>query len=188
MSEPKATANLAEISIQILLKALGENPHREGLKKTPQRVVKAWDEIYAGYKQNPADILSTVFKDGACIEMVILKQIPFQSMCEHHMMPFEGVAHIGYLPNEKVVGLSKLARLVDCFAHRLQIQEKMTTQIADAMMEHLKPHGAGVIVEAAHQCMSCRGVKKRGAVMVTSAIRGVFKKPEIRAEFLNLIR
>jgi len=180
-----------ELIIQIL-KAIGDDPGREGLKDTPYRVVKSWKELFEGYKQNPKEILSAVFEDGMNVmtdEIVMCKNIPFFSMCEHHMLPFSGVAHIGYLPSKKVVGLSKLARLVDCFGRRLQIQEKMTSQIADSLMENLQPQGVGVIIEAQHLCMQCRGVKKTGSVMVTSAMRGKFKSQSAtRSEFLSLIK
>lgn len=185
----KHDENLRLGAVIDILIAIGEDPEREGLKDTPKRVVKSWGELYAGYKQDPAEILSTVFEDGACDEMVILKGIEFSSMCEHHMLPFIGVAHVGYLPKGKVVGLSKLARLVDCFAKRLQIQEKMTQQIAKAIQTHLNPKGVGVVIEAHHQCMSCRGVKKQGTTMVTSAMLGKFRaRSEVRAEFLSLIK
>jgi len=180
-----------ELIIQIL-KAIGDDPGREGLKDTPYRVVKSWKELFEGYKQNPKEILSAVFEDSMNVmtdEIVMCKNIPFFSMCEHHMLPFSGVAHIGYLPSKKVVGLSKLARLVDCFGRRLQIQEKMTSQIADSLMENLQPQGVGVIIEAQHLCMQCRGVKKTGSVMVTSAMRGKFKSQSAtRSEFLSLIK
>ena len=172
-----------------ILEAIGEDPNREGLLDTPKRVVKSWLEIFAGYKKDPSEILSTVFEDGACDEMVLLKNIEFSSMCEHHMLPFIGKAHVAYLPNGKVVGLSKLARLVDCFAKRLQIQEKMTIQIADSIVEHLKPKGVAVIIEAHHQCMSCRGVGKMNTTMVTSSMLGAFRdNPAARAEFLALVK
>jgi GTP cyclohydrolase I len=172
---------------QILI-AIGEDPDREGLLDTPKRVVKAWKELYAGYKQNPAEILSTCFTDGTCDDMVLLKDITFNSTCEHHMEKIIGVAHVAYIPNGKVVGLSKLARLVDCYASRLQIQEKFTTQIADSIQEHLAPKGVAVVIEASHQCMSCRGIKKTGATMVTSAMHGVFRSnPVARHELLTLI-
>lgn len=171
------------------LEAIGEDPNREGLLDTPARVVKSWAELYAGYSQNSEEILSTVFEDGACDEMVILKDIEFSSMCEHHVLPFIGKAHIGYLPDGKVVGLSKLARLVDCFSKRLQIQEKMTTDISDAIEIHLKPKGVAVIVEAHHQCMSCRGVGKKNTTMITSSMLGAFRNNQAaRGEFLSLIR
>lgn len=175
--------------VREMLVAIGEDPEREGLRDTPKRVVKSWGELYAGYNQKPAEILSTVFEDGACDEVVILKNITFASMCEHHMIPFLGVAHIAYLPAGKVVGLSKLARLTECFARRLQIQEKMTTQIADAIQEHLKPKGIAVVIEAHHHCMSSRGVRKQSTAMVTSAMRGVFRENQAaRSEVLALLK
>lgn len=175
--------------VRDMLLAIGEDPTREGLKDTPSRVVKSWKEIFVGYHQKPEEILKTVFKDGSCDEMVILKDIQFSSTCEHHLLPFRGVAHIGYVPNGHVVGLSKLARLVDCFSRRLQIQEKLTTQIANSIQEHLRPLGVAVTMSAHHQCMSCRGVSKQNSTMITSAMLGVFKKdPLARGEFLDLIR
>lgn len=175
--------------IREMLLAIGENPDREGLRDTPKRVVKSWGELFAGYTQDPKEILSTRFEQGACDELVLLREIEFTSMCEHHMLPFRGVAHVGYLPTGKVVGLSKLARLVDCFARRLQIQEQLTMQIADTITEVLQPKGVGVVIEAHHQCMSCRGVGKQKTVMVTSAMRGVLRENQAaRAEFLTLIR
>lgn len=175
--------------VRKMLQAIGENPDREGLKDTPKRVVKSWSELFAGYTQDPATILSTVFEDGACDEMVILKDIDFSSMCEHHMLPFRGKAHVAYVPDKKVVGLSKLARLVDCFAKRLQIQEKMTQEIAENIAEHLVPKGVAVIIEAHHQCMSCRGVNKQGTTMITSEMLGVFRDDsKARTEFLTLIK
>lgn len=181
--EKKATRSILEILI-----ALGENPYREGLLDTPKRVVKSWRELYKGYNEDPREILSTVFEDGYCEEMVILKDVQFQSMCEHHMLPFIGTAHMAYIPNGRVVGLSKLARLVDCFARRLQIQEKMTMQIAQSLQEHLNPLGVAVIIKAHHQCMSCRGVRKSGATMMTSSMLGDFKtQSELRGQFLQMI-
>lgn len=179
----------SENLIREILIAIGENPDREGLLDTPKRVVKSWKEIFAGYHEDPKTILSTVFEDGACEEMVILKDIEFQSTCEHHMLPFIGKAHVGYMPNGKVVGLSKLARLVDCFAKRLQIQEKMTKEISEAINTHLQPHGVGVVIEAHHQCMSCRGIKKQNTTMITSSMLGLLRKePIVRQEFLGLIK
>lgn len=172
-----------------ILIAIGEDPDREGLLETPKRVVKSWKEIFGGYSENPEQILSTVFEDGTCDEMVLLKNIPFASTCEHHMLPFIGTAHVAYVPDGKVVGLSKLARLVDCFAKRLQIQEKMTKQVSDSIQTHLKPKGVAVVIEAHHQCMSCRGIRKTGTVMVTSSMTGIFmEKPETRSEFMSLIK
>jgi len=175
--------------VREILKLIGENPQREGLKDTPKRVIKAWLEIYSGYKEDPAEILSTVFEDGACDEMVILKNIEFKSTCEHHMEKIIGTADVGYIPDRRVVGLSKLARLVDCFAKRLQIQEKMTQEISGAIVTHLKPLGVAVVIRASHQCMSCRGIKKQGATMITSSMTGVFRdNAAARAEFLSLCK
>ena len=178
--------------MKMILSLVGDDPSREGLRDTPARVVKSWMELYAGYKIDPKEILSTVFEDGMhkmTDEIVMCKNIPFYSMCEHHMLPFMGKVHIGYLPKNKVVGLSKLARLVDCFGRRLQIQEKLTCQIADSIIECLEPEGVGVIIEAEHLCMQCRGVQKVGSSMVTSAMRGKFKtQSSTRAEFLALIK
>jgi GTP cyclohydrolase I len=172
-----------------ILTLIGEDPSREGLLDTPKRVQKSWAELFAGYQQNPKEILSTAFEDGACDEMVILKEIDFTSMCEHHMLPFIGKAHIGYLPNKRVVGLSKLARLVECFAKRLQIQEKMTQQIAQAIAVNLDANGVAVVIEAHHQCMSCRGVRKSGTTMVTSSMLGRFRDDlNARQEFLSLVK
>ena len=175
-------------AVQTILLALGEAPDREGLRETPARVHRALLEMTQGYLQSPSQILGTTF-DEPCDEVVILKSIPFTSLCEHHMLPFFGTATVGYLPSTRVVGLSKLARLVDCFAARLQIQERMTNQIAGAIMEHLNPLGAGVVVAATHGCMACRGVKKPGAVMITSALLGNFRSnSDLRAEFLSIAR
>jgi len=178
--------------VKTMLKLIGDDPTREGLLDTPYRVVKSWMEIYGGYQQDPKDILSTSFEEGMehmTDEIVMCKNISFTSVCEHHMLPFTGKAHIGYLPNKKVIGLSKLARLTDCFANRLQIQEKMCADIADSLMAELEPDGVGVIIEASHLCMACRGVKKPGATMTTSAMRGKFKsQPQTRNEFLLLIK
>jgi GTP cyclohydrolase I len=176
-------------AIRTLLIAIGEDPDREGLQDTPARVVKSWTEIFAGYRQDPARILATTFDEVMGYqEMVLLRDIPFHSTCEHHMLPFNGTAHVAYLPGDRVVGLSKLARLVDCFARRLQIQERLTQQVAQSLMEHLNARGVATVVQASHGCMGCRGVKKEGAQMVTSAFEGEFRRPENRAEFLSLIR
>jgi GTP cyclohydrolase I len=179
----------ARQALREMLIALGENPDREGLQDTPDRVIRSWSEIYAGYGQDPAEILARTFEDvNGYDEMILLKDIPFHSTCEHHMLPFEGKAHVAYLPKDRVVGLSKLARLVDCFARRLQIQERMTREIARALMAHLQPEGCGVVIEATHGCMVCRGVKKEGARMVTSALEGEFRNTATRAEFMSLIQ
>lgn len=171
-----------------ILSFIGDNPEREGLTETPDRIIKSWDKLFSGYKQNPKDILKT-FSEGKCDEMVILKNIEFYSTCEHHFLPFYGKISIGYLPDKKVVGISKLARLAEIYARRLQIQERMTTQIADALMNNLQPFGVMVICEAQHFCMISRGVEKQNSIMMTSAVRGVFKEDnKAREEFLKLIK
>lgn len=168
-----------------LLTYIGEDPTREGLLDTPKRVTKAWREMTVGYQQNPADILSTTFTEP-CDEMVVLSGIEFASTCEHHMLPFTGTATVGYIPDGNVVGLSKLARLVDLYARRLQIQERLTTQIAEALWEHCSPKGVGVIVTAHHTCMSLRGVEKANGQMVTTRLLGaMYDDPKTRAEFLG---
>ena len=175
--------------IRQMLAFIGDDPTREGLIDTPKRVVKAWAEHYSGYKEDPEKILNCTFKEGSCDEMVIVKNIEFISHCEHHLELILGHAHVGYIPDGKVVGLSKVARLVDCFAKRLQIQEKFTEQIATAIQAHLKPKGVGVVIEAKHQCMSCRGVKKQQSTMITSSLLGVLRTDQsARAEFLGFIK
>ena len=160
---------------------------REGLKDTPDRVARAYEYIYGGYDIDVADLI-TVFKDDHCDEMVVLKDIEFYSMCEHHMLPFYGKAHIAYIPNGKVIGVSKLARILDVYARRLQIQERLGKQVVDALMHYLDPLGAACYIEAQHLCMKMRGVEKQSSKMVTSSLDGVFKtKPETRAEFLSAI-
>lgn len=181
----------AEGLIRDLLAYLGEKPYREGLKETPARVLKAWEEITRGYKESPGKILTKDFKADSYDEVIACPFIEFYSTCEHHMLPFFGVAHVAYLPSKRkprVVGLSKMARLVDCFARRLQIQERLTVQIADAMEDYLNPQGVAVVIRAKHLCMACRGVQKHKAVMVTSAMRGVFRKSvSTRNEFFRLV-
>ena len=169
-------------AVRALLAHLGENPDREGLQDTPRRVVKAFEERTRGYADKPHEILATTFNEP-CDEMVLLTGIPFRSLCEHHLLGFQGTVDIGYLPASNVVGLSKLARITDCYANRLQIQERLTTEIADAIDKYLQPKGVGVVVRAHHSCMSCRGVMKDGTTMVTSALRGCFKEPATRHEF-----
>lgn len=177
-------------TIRSLLRQIGEDPKRQGLQETPKRVAKAWREWTAGYKLKPEDVLK-VFEDGAdgCDEMVVVKGIPFYSHCEHHMAPIIGTVTVGYIPNGRIVGLSKLSRLVNIYARRLQVQERLTNQIAEALFEHLHPTGAGVVVAARHLCMESRGVNQQGHHTVTSALRGVLKTDAAaRAEFLNLTR
>ena len=177
-----------EGAVRILLgRVVWEDPEREGLLDTPRRVINALQEMTSGYGQDPQEVLGTTFEKDGYDEMVVLRGIDFVSLCEHHMLPFTGTAAVGYVPGDRVVGLSKLARLVDCFARRLQIQERMTKQIADAVMEVLQPKGVGVVVAAHHSCMGCRGVRKAGADMVTSSLAGVMRKDAAaRAEFLGL--
>jgi len=179
---------MSEDIITRLLLCIGEDPDREGLRDTPVRVLRAWKEWATGYAQDPATILKT-FEDGAAgfDELVIVHNIPVISKCEHHLADIIGHAHVGYIPNGKIAGLSKLARLVDCFARRLQVQERLTVQIADALQRHLEPLGVGVLIRAAHHCMSTRGVKIHGSTTSTSAMRGaLLTKPEARKEFFDL--
>ncbi|MER7517314.1 GTP cyclohydrolase I FolE [Streptomyces sp. NPDC126499] len=178
----------AENAVRELLIAVGEDPDREGLKETPARVARAYRELFAGLWQKPEDVLTTTFDLGHD-EMVLVKDIELTSMCEHHLLVFHGVAHIGYIPAEtgKITGLSKLARLVDVFARRPQVQERLTTQIADSLMEVLEARGAIVVIEAEHMCMSLRGIRKPGAKTTTSAVRGQLRDATTRAEAMSLI-
>ena len=180
---------VAHEAIRSIIRLIGDDPDRPGLRDTPARVFRAWKELFAGYNTDPEALLKT-FDDIDNDEMIILRNCNFQSWCEHHMLPFSGVAHVGYLPEKgRVVGLSKLARLVDCFALRLQVQERMTVEVADALLHGVRAKGVGVVVEAGHSCMSCRGVRKPGATMVTCALRGVFKSDaKTRAEFMSLVQ
>ena len=172
-----------------IIEAIGEDPEREGLIETPQRIAEMYAELFMGLNKDPKEELSVVYEQGHR-EMVIVKDIPFYSMCEHHLLPFYGVAHIGYIPDiqGRIVGISKLARVVEIIARRPQVQERMTTAIADTIMEGLKAEGVGVVIQAEHMCMIMRGIKKPGSNIVTSAIRGAFKTSDsTRAEFLSLI-
>jgi GTP cyclohydrolase I len=184
------TRDDAEAAVRTLILWAGDDPERQGLCDTPARVVRAYEEWFAGYHDDPARLLETCFEEIAGYdEMVLLRGIRFHSHCEHHMAPIIGRAHIGYLPDRRVVGISKLARLVRAFARRLQIQERMTAEIADALERTLKPLGVAVVIEASHQCMSTRGVQSCGAHLVTSRMLGAFReRPETRAEFLSAIR
>ncbi len=172
---------------RLILEAIGEDPDREGLRDTPRRVADMYAEVFEGLAVDPSDYLAVGFEEQHK-EMVILKDIPFHSMCEHHLLPFIGKAHVGYIPNGRIVGLSKLARVVEGFARRPQLQERLTSQIADTIVEAVNPRGVGVVIEAQHMCMIIRGVKKPGSTMVTSAMRGIFRNnPPTRAEFLHFI-
>lgn len=176
-------------AVTSIIKAIGEDPEREGLKGTPGRVAEMYNEIFMGLDTDPKSVLSVEFTEGHR-EMIIFKDIPFYSMCEHHMLPFYGTAHVGYIPNEsgRVVGASKIARVVEIVARRPQIQERMTSQVADAINEALKPDGVGVVIQAEHLCMMMRGIKKPGSSLRTSALRGTFRSnPTTRAEFISLI-
>jgi GTP cyclohydrolase IA len=179
----------AEAAVRTLIRWTGDDPDREGLRATPSRVVRAYEEWFAGYKDEPRDYLKRTFEEtGGYDEVVVLRDIRFESHCEHHMCPIIGRVHIGYLPRNRVVGISKLARLVDVYARRLQIQEKMTAEIASCLDGVLKPHGVAVVTEATHQCMTTRGVHKTGVSMVTSRMLGVFRDhAETRQEFLAAI-
>jgi GTP cyclohydrolase I len=186
---PKPTQQEAEAAVRTLLAWAGENPNREGLLDTPGRVTRAYGEFFAGYEQDPAAILQTTFKEvGGYDDIVLVKDIPFSSHCEHHMVPFFGKVHIAYLPNDGVVGLSKLARLVEVYARRLQVQENVTAQIIDALNEHLNPHGAAVMIEAEHMCMSMRGVRAHGASTVTQRFTGVFaEERDMQDRFFRMV-
>ncbi|WP_099298116.1 GTP cyclohydrolase I FolE [Corynebacterium dentalis] len=189
-SRPEFDQQRAEAAIRELLIAVGENPDREGLQETPARVARAYQEIFSGLYEDPTEVLSKTFREDHR-EMVMVRDIQFYSTCEHHLVPFFGTAHIGYIPGKdgKVTGLSKLARLVDGMAKRPQVQERLTTQVADALMERLDPAGVIVVIEAEHLCMAMRGIRKPGANTITSAVRGVLESSAAtRAEAFNLIR
>ncbi|HVF19839.1 MAG TPA: GTP cyclohydrolase I FolE [Mycobacteriales bacterium] len=186
---PGFDAERLESAVRELLFAVGEDPDREGLQNTPARVARAYREIFAGLGREPREVLTSVFDEGHD-EMVLVKDIELFSVCEHHLVPWVGVAHVGYIPNDQgqITGLSKLARLVDLYARRPQVQERLTTQVADALEGELKPRGVIVVVEAEHLCMSMRGVRKRGARTITSAVRGLFRDSEsTRSEAMSLI-
>ena len=187
MSKP--TEEEALKAVRTLLAFTGDDPDREGLVETPDRVVRAYKEFYAGYEVDPEAILSKTFEEvEGYDEMVIVKNIRVESHCEHHMVPILGMGHIGYIPNKRVVGISKLARIIDVYGKRLQTQETMTAQIADTINKVLQPKGVGVIIDAAHQCMTTRGIHKTETSTVTSRMLGDFREPATRPEFLNLIR
>ena len=186
----KPTRLQAEEAVRTLLRWAGDDPNREGLLDTPKRVVKSYEEFFKGYAVDPIEVLSRTFKEvDGYDEMVVLRDIDFSSYCEHHVVPFTGKVHIAYIPNNKVVGISKLARLVDIYAKRLQIQEKLTSQIANTLNDILQPKGVAVVVEATHMCMTTRGVHKNGTVMQTSKLLGIFRSdPRTRQEFFSLLK
>ncbi len=187
---PRPSRNEAEAAVRTLLAYIGEDPAREGLLDTPKRVVSAFEELYGGYRESAVDVLDRTFGEmGDYDEFVLVRNIPFHSSCEHHMMPFHGRAHVAYLPVARVVGLSKLARLIDVYARRLQTQEHLTSQVAIAIDEVLKPRGVAVMVEAEHTCMSLRGVVKHGSSTVTTKFVGLFRDdPSQQARFVSLLR
>ncbi len=186
---PRPSRTEAEEAVRTLLLWAGEDPSREGLIDTPARVARAYEDWFGGYKVDPVRYLKRTFEEvEGYDEMIVLRDISFESHCEHHMAPIIGKAHVGYLPNSKVVGISKLARVVETFARRFQVQEKMTAQIANCIQDVLKPKGVGVVINASHQCMTTRGVHKDGVTMVTSQMLGLFRKDaRTRSEFLNMI-
>lgn len=185
----KPSREEAEAAVKTLLAWAGDNPEREGLVDTPRRVVRAYEQYFNGYEQDPIEILGRRFDEvGGYDDIVLLRDINFHSHCEHHMAPFIGKAHVAYIPNKAVVGISKIARVVDIYARRLQIQEKMTMQIADAIEEALQPRGIAVFVQAEHQCMSMRGVMKPNVDTITTQFRGEYSTPEMKAAFMSMIR
>ncbi len=176
-----------EKAVVEILSAVGEDIEREGLKGTPKRVARMYAELLGGTQRDPKENLKSIFTENYD-EIVLLRDVPFYSICEHHLMPFIGTANIAYLPDGKLLGVSKLARIVDCFAHQMQLQERLTSQIANFIMDNLRPKGVAVVLEAAHSCMTIRGIKKPGSTMVTSALRGIFKKDSrTRSEVMSLI-
>lgn len=179
----------AEEAVRTLIRWAGDDPAREGLKQTPNRVVRAYQEWFSGYGQNPDELLHRTFGEvGGYTDVVLLRDIPLESTCEHHMAPIRGLVHVAYLPTKRVVGISKLARLVDAFGRRLQIQERLTSEIADALERVLQPRGVAVMIEARHECMSSRGVHKHGSVLVTRAFRGLYLNEASRGDVLQLLR
>ncbi len=187
---PRPTRDEAEAAVRTLIAYIGDNPEREGLLDTPRRVVSAFEELYSGYRESPGEVLDRTFAEmGTYDDFVLVRNIPFHSHCEHHMMPFYGRAHVAYMPVERVVGLSKLARLIDVFGRRLQTQEHLTSQVVTAIDEVLKPRGVAVMVEAEHTCMSLRGVGKQGSSTVTTQFTGLFRDdPSQQVRFISLVR
>ncbi|OFW65412.1 MAG: GTP cyclohydrolase I FolE [Actinobacteria bacterium RBG_16_68_21] len=182
--DPELEANVREMIVQ-----LGEDPEREGMVRTPLRVAKAMDFLTSGYTTSLDEIVNNAIFESDADEMVLVKDVEFYSLCEHHMLPFFGKAHVAYMPDKRIIGLSKIARIVDLYSRRFQVQERLTNQVADAIEQVLDPHGVAVVMEASHFCMMMRGVQKQGSSMITSAMRGGFRSnPSSRAEFMNLIR
>ena len=178
----------SESLVKELITRIGDNPNREGLQETPERVVRSWGELYSGYGYDPSDVLKTFDADGYD-ELVLLKNIEMYSTCQHHMLPFFGKAHIAYIPNERIIGISKLARLLEIYARRLQMQEQISNQVTQALMKVVKPIGAACIIEAKHLCSCARGVSKQHSIMVTSSLRGSFREdPKAREELISLVK
>ena len=190
MVVPRPSRSEAEAAVRTLLAYVGDNPDREGLIDTPKRVISAYEELYSGYREDPVEVLDRTFAEmGTYDDLVLVRNIPFHSHCEHHMMPFYGRAHVAYMPIERVVGLSKLARLIDVYARRLQTQEHLTSQVVTAIDEVLKPRGVAVMIEAEHTCMSLRGVEKHGSSTVTTKFTGLFREDASQqARFISLVR
>jgi GTP cyclohydrolase IA len=190
MVVPRPSRSEAEAAVRTLLAYVGDNPDREGLLDTPRRVISAYEELYSGYREDPVEVLDRTFAEmGTYDDLVLVRNIPFHSHCEHHMMPFYGRAHVAYMPIERVVGLSKLARLIDVYARRLQTQEHLTSQVVTAIDEVLKPRGVAVMVEAEHTCMSLRGVEKQGSSTVTTQFTGLFRDDPVRqVRFITLVK
>src|SRR5450631_756508 len=190
MVVPRPSRSEAEQAVRTLLAYVGDNPDREGLIDTPKRVISAYEELYSGYREDPVEVLDRTFAEmGTYDDLVLVRNIPFHSHCEHHMMPFYGRAHVAYMPIERVVGLSKLARLIDVYARRLQTQEHLTSQVATAIDEILKPRGVAVMIEAEHMCMSLRGVEKPGAMTVTTHFTGAFREDaNEQVRFMTMLR
>lgn len=189
MTDSPTTVDHARIEAAVheILQAVGEDPGRDGLQKTPGRVARMYAEVLSGLQQDPSRHLDVTFAEDHH-EMVIVKDIPFDSLCEHHLLPFSGKAHVAYIPNGRIVGLSKIARVVEEFARRPQVQERLSSQVADLLWERLEPQGVGVVLEATHTCMTMRGIRKPGSAMITSAVRGTFKtRTETRAEFMSFL-
>ena len=187
--EPRPSRAEAEAAVRTLLSYIGDNPNREGLVDTPKRFVSAYEELFGGYEECPAEVLDRTFSEtGGYDDLVLVRDIPFYSHCEHHVMPFTGRAHIAYVPVGRVVGLSKIARLIDVYARRLQTQEHLTAQISTAISEILKPKGAAVMLEAEHTCMSMRGVAKAGSMTLTTKFTGLFEDPQEQARFITMVR
>jgi GTP cyclohydrolase I len=186
---PAVDRQRIEAAVVEILRAIGEDPEREGLRGTPRRIAAMYAELFSGLHRDAGQVLRVGFEEERHHEMVVLKDIPFYSLCEHHLLPFHGVAHVGYVPNGRIVGISKVARVVEILARRPQVQERLTSQVADLLVEELGAKGSAVVIEAEHLCMTMRGVRKPGSRMVTSAMRGLFRDDaRTRAEFLSLIR